>query len=337
MLSLAMNRILDIAAPEALDALRHSAVGDLLPAYVYKRDAANAHFVYLDDHDAVLARASVWTNATLSHEGQRVGAIGHYAAQDAVAARVLLARCTSRIGAEGCPLAVGPMDGSTWRTYRLITMRGDEPPFFLEPDDPDEYPEHFTSAGFFEVADYVSTLNDDLSRTDPRLGELEAKFQDLGVVVRPFDPSRTSRELDLVYDVSQAAFRGGFLYTPIERQDFRELYLPICNVVEPSLVLLAEHAGRPVGFIFGVGDLNQKSRGEPIDTLIVKSLAILPDRRYAGLGTVLLDRCQQAARKLGLCRAIHALMHAGNDRVVRLSSRYGRPFRRYALFAKKLP
>ena len=85
-------------------------------------------------------------------------------------------------------------------------------------------------------------------------------------------------------------------------------------------MLVAEHEDRPVGFLFGVGDMNQASRGEPIDTLVVKSLAILPDRRYAGLGTVLLDRCQQAAHRLGFRRAIHALMREGNDRVMRLSS-----------------
>jgi GNAT superfamily N-acetyltransferase len=175
-----------------------------------------------------------------------------------------------------------------------------------------------------------------LSRTDPHLEALEAKFQSLGLGIRPFDSSRPARELDLIHSVSQAAFRGSLLYTPIERQAFVDLYLPICNVIDPHLVLLAERGDQPVGFIFGVGDLNQRTRGDPMDTLIVKSLAILPDRRYAGLGTVLLDRCQQAARKLGFQRAIHALMHEGNDRVARLSSRYGRPFRRYSLFARTL-
>jgi hypothetical protein len=331
-----MNRILEITAPEALAALRQSAVGDLLPAQTLRREAADTHFVYLGDHDVVLARASVWTRDTPTYEGQRVGAVGHYAAQDATAARVLLARCCSRIGADGCSVAVGPMDGSTWRTYRLVISRCDEPPFFLEPVNPDDYPHHFASAGFTELAHYVSTLNTHLAWRDPHMGELEATFERLGVRIRHFDSARPSRDLDLIYSVSQAAFADSFLYTPIERQAFMDLYMPICNVIEPHLVQLAEHGGRPVGFVFGIGDLNQQARGEAIDTLIVKSLAILPQRCYAGLGTLLLDRCQQAACKLGFRRAIHALMHEGNERVARLSSRYGQPFRRYALFAKTL-
>ena len=36
--------------------------------------------------------------------------------------------------------AVGPLDGSTWRRYRLVTERGVEPPFFMEPDNPDDWP-----------------------------------------------------------------------------------------------------------------------------------------------------------------------------------------------------
>ena len=54
-----------------------------------------------------------------------------------------------------------------------------------------------------------------------------------------------------------------------------------------------------------------------------------------GLGGVLMDEVQQAARALGYRRAIHALMHDDN-RSRRLSDRYARTIRRYALFSKPL-
>ena len=43
-------------------------------------------------------------------------------------------------------MAVGPMDGSTWRRYRFITERGAEPAFFLETYNPDVWPLNFTGA-----------------------------------------------------------------------------------------------------------------------------------------------------------------------------------------------
>jgi hypothetical protein len=55
----------------------------------------------------------------------------------------------------------------------------------------------------------------------------------------------------------------------------------------------------------------------------------------AGLGNVLVARCQQAARALGFRRAIHALMHESNNSR-NLSAHYAKPFRRYTIFARDL-
>jgi L-amino acid N-acyltransferase YncA len=72
-----------------------------------------------------------------------------------------------------------------------------------------------------------------------------------------------------------------------------------------------------------------------VDTVIVKTVAVLPGRRLAGLGNVLVARCQQAARALGFRRAIHALMHESNNSR-NLSAHYAKPFRRYTIFARDL-
>jgi hypothetical protein len=69
--------------------------------------------------------------------------------------------------------------------------------------------------------------------------------------------------------------------------------------------------------------------------VIVKTLAVEPDRAYAGLGQLLLAQSQQHAREQGFSAAIHALMRdAGSMR--RISGRYAQPMRHYTLFAKVL-
>ena len=68
--------------------------------------------------------------------------------------------------------------------------------------------------------------------------------------------------------------------------------------------------------------------------MLFRSLAVLPGRELAGLGKLLLERCQHAAHAAGFRRAIHALMHDGNasrnlgDDAVEI--------RRYTLFARRL-
>jgi hypothetical protein len=87
--------------------------------------------------------------------------------------------------------------------------------------------------------------------------------------------------------------------------------------------------------VFVVPDLCEQVRQTRIATVIVKTLAAVPDRTYAGLGQLLLAKAQQQAREQGFSAAIHALVRdVGPMR--RISGRYARPMRRYTLFAKVL-
>src|SRR5438874_698109 len=116
-------------------------------AETVNRSHADAHWI-LDGSNGVEAHCSLWWSNTPCLSGQRVGIIGHYAAYDADAAMHMLHLACKELARQGCTLAVGPMDGSTNRRYRLVTERGTEPPFFLEPDNADDWPDHFTSSGF---------------------------------------------------------------------------------------------------------------------------------------------------------------------------------------------
>ena len=57
--------------------------------------------------------------------------------------------------------------------------------------------------------------------------------------------------------------------------------------------------------------------------------------RHRLLTLTMNQRCQQAARALGFCRVVHALMDESNNSLD-LSGHYAKPFRRYMLFARKL-
>ena len=112
-------------------------------------------------------------------------------------------------------------------------------------------------------------------------------------------------------------------------------YRAVQAKVRAELVLLAEQGGRPVGNVFAIPDLAQAQRGQPVTTVIVKTLAVLPGRAQAGLGAVLLDGVHVAARRLGFTRSIHALMHETNQSR-NLSAHYAQTIRRYTLFSRTL-
>lgn len=316
--------------------------GDCAPASTMIRDPSSESGRPPDDLREVrdgsghlLARCSLWWKSPLTVHGQPAGLIGHYAAASAEAAAELLNQACSQLRDHGCALAVGPMDGSTWASYRLVTGGTAEPPFFLEPSHPAEWPVHFETAGFAPLARYHSTITEDLDGPDPKADRAEARLEESGCVIRALDPLRLEEELKAVHRISLAAFQQAFLYQPISFEAFAAAQAGLAPLLRPALVLMAERHGEAVGFVFAMPDVLQSQRGVPMDTVIIKTLAILPGRAQAGLGVVLVHRLHRTARALGFRRVIHALMHEanGSQNILCASSRL---LREYTLFARTL-
>jgi GNAT superfamily N-acetyltransferase len=295
---------------------------------------ADIHLCALSGSGDVEARCSLWWNHVPAYDQHRVGVIGHYAAVNDAAAAVVLAAAEERLRAAGCTLSLGPMNGNTWRSYRFVSERGEQPAFFLEPTNPPEWPLQFERAGFSSLASYFSALNSDLSRPDPRIDAIEKKIAEAGVVIRSAN-SDLGRELDGIYAVSQISFRQNFLYTEIPKAEFIALYEPVLPLARPELVLIAERASECVGYLFAIPDLAMKARGLEVDTFITKTVSILPQPELRGLGTLLVSRAQQLGREMGFRRCIHALMFEDNISL-NISRHYATVMRKYTLYSKDL-
>ena len=300
----------------------------------FESQHADIHISALSETAVVQARCSLWWSHVPTYQPHRVGVIGHYAATSDEAAADLLAAAQDRLRAAGCTLAIGPMNGNTWRSYRFVTERGDEPPFFLEPSNPTEWPAQFERAGFSSLASYFSALNDDLSCPDPRLDALEKKIAEANVVLRSANPD-LRRELKNIYAVSEVSFQQNFLYTEIPEAEFVAMYEPVLAMARPELVLIAERDGQCVGYLFAVPDFAQKARDADVDTFIVKTVSILPQPELRGLGTLLVARAQQLGREMGFRRCIHALMFENNVSL-NISRHYATVMRKYTLHSKDL-
>ena len=299
------------------------------------RERVDEHYAVVDDDDSVLARCSIWwQDAPVTAQG-RVGAIGHYSALDSDAADSLLEFACRQLRHRRCALALGPLDGNTWRRYRFITERGGARPFFLEPDNPDEWPTQFTRAGFRSYTRYVSELNDNFPIRQPEIGDLPERFERMGVSIETLDLAGPARDLEDIHAVACAGFAGSPLFTPIDFDDFAALYAPLLTSVDPKLMLVARHEGRIVGFVFAPPDYLQSVDPAAIDTIVIKTVAVLPDACYRGLGRLLIVEMLRNAESLGYRQAISALMYCRN-RSQQISSDCARPMREYRLFAREL-
>jgi GNAT superfamily N-acetyltransferase len=326
-----------VVACAAASEIAHLAEAASLPRFSpsdFESQCANLHLCAQEDHGEVQARCSLWWSDVPQYKQHRVGIIGHYAAANNSAAAAVLAEAHKRLRIAGCTFAIGPMNGNTWRSYRFVTEPGDQPPFFLEPTNPPQWPAQFVAAGLSPLASYFSALNSDLSRTDPRIEDVAKRMAEAGVVIRVAN-SDLRRELAAIYAVSRVSFRNNFLYTELPEPEFAAMYEPVLPHARPELVLLAEQRGHCVGYLFAIPDFAQAARGGKIDTFIIKTVAILPHAELRGLGGLLVARAQQLGHGLGFQRCIHALMFENNISL-NISRHYATVMRKYTLYFKEL-
>jgi GNAT superfamily N-acetyltransferase len=307
----------------------------VFPADTVAPNRADGHLAALDLDGVVTARCSLWWRSVPPLPGHRPGVIGHYAAESVTAGRALLKAACRDLAAQGCTAAVGPMDGNTWRSYRLVTRTSARPAFFLEPDSPASWAGHFELSGFKPLASYFSAMTGRLD--DPALPapDHRGRMAGRGIILRPMELERFEEELCRIYPLCLESFRDNLLFTPIRAEEFVSMHRPLRPHLIPGLSWLAEFKKTAIGFVFALPDSLQTRRGETVDTVVLKTLAVAPAFRGIGLGHELVAACQSAAADRGFLYVIHALIREGNPSG-RISGHYARPIRSYSLFAKEL-
>lgn len=290
--------------------------------------------MYLTDNAGpVIAHAALWWRDTPCHEGLPVGTIGGFAAIDEDAARLLLHGAVEKMGESGAKIVVGPMNGNTWRRHRFVVESGGRVPFLLEPRNPGEYSGWWESSGFSVLSRYSSSVMQ-LDGTGTMPDAVKSRLEHSGVTIRKLDVSCYEDELRLIHEISLKSFSGNFLYTPLEEEAFLDAYRKVRDHLDPAFVRIAERNGEPCGFVFGITDLEAAARGEK-PALIVKTLAVDPAAKCAGLGTLLVDEIHRAAWEKGYSEAIHALQHETNTSLKITGRHQGEVLRRYALFSRR--
>jgi predicted N-acetyltransferase YhbS len=331
-----MEQLIGSKSYEQSAGYRHNAGWPKLSAADFERTSPDIHWQVIADDGSVQARCSLWWQGVPAYVDQKLGLIGHYAADNDAAAAIVLRQALAHLRAQGCTFAAGPIDGSTWESYRFVTQRSPEAPFFLEPDQPDAWPEHFRAQGFAALANYTSALCTNLTHRLASVARVRERLCRLGISLRQLNQADPIADLQAIYRLSTTSFRHNFLQGPISEAAFVQKYQALLPYIDPALVVLAEHADQLVGFVFSVPNQLQTQRGQPLDTLIIKTVAIDPEAQYRGLGAVLIEELQLTAHRCGYQRAIHALMHETN-RSSYLSQRYDASIIRcYKLFGRYL-
>lgn len=286
--------------------------------------------VYLEN-DKPMARLALYFNPSLRYNDTLAACIGNYESVDDSDIPKELITCAEGIAKRNaCRYVIGPMNGSTWDSYRF-SMHNDHPNFFLEPYHHLYYNENFISAGYKPVAVYYSMLDRTMDDEKAEVKKREKELIEMGVTFRSIDLDNYEGELDRMHEFSMKAFRNNFLFTPLSLETFRNKYLPLKNFITPGHVLIAQQGEQTVGLAFCIDDHYSK---EPV--LIFKTLARDNNKAYSGLGNVLGNMMTRYAKENGYKAVIHAFM-LGTNASRDLSKQYsGEYYKHYQLYGKEL-
>ncbi|MCF0069473.1 hypothetical protein LZD49_03260 [Dyadobacter sp. CY261] len=289
-------------------------------------------YVLLDDSKPV-ARASVYDNPLLEYAGKHAFSVGHYECveRDEYAAQ-LLTQVTSTVQSWGGEYLIGPMNGSTWESYRFLSGH-ENPLFFTEPCHHLYYNTQFVNAGFEPIAHYYSNIDRGMEPAHPEIVARAEELTALGMTIRPIDLADFEAEIERIFEFNTLAFKTNFLYTPISKEAFVKKYAQTKAYINPDLTLLAEDAaGNLIGYFFCIHDFfNTVNK-----SLIVKTLARHPAPEWRGLGHVIGNVIYRKAVELGYTSAIHSFIYEhGTSK--KLSTNFsGSNYRNYVLYGKPI-
>lgn len=107
-------------------------------------------------------------------------------------------------------------------------------------------------------------------------------------------------------------------------------------MVDEDFILIAEKDKKEIGFVFCIPNFNELKEGKKLETLILKTIAVIPEYEDLGLGNVLLSKIAKTAKNKNFKNWIFAFMYSNNTSQKMAKRNKTDVIREYALYGKKI-
>jgi GNAT superfamily N-acetyltransferase len=302
-------RPLDRIVLDYLDAKRN-------PFY---RDGRGRAFLALRDGRPIgRILAHVWGRRHPLHCGS-VGYFGFYeCAKDPEASAALFNAAVSFARESRCEILRGPFNMTAAQEIGIVVGGFDQAPAVDMVFTPSWYPQMLEASGFRQCLSMQTWRNDDISSLEPETmlsSDHREIHSQIGMTIRPIRSRHRDQDLELVRELVSSAFLGNWEFVPITREEWRFQIGPLVPFLDPTLVLLAEVQGVPVGVTFTVPDFNHflrrmngrlvhpaafgLFRRPPTDAAVVILFAVRKQYRGIGVSRALNRELVRALRRGG--------------------------------------
>lgn len=200
---------------------------------------------------------------------------------------------------------IGPINANTYYPYRFAADNYDWQLY------PDCYGKEalvvFTDNGFRVHKEYYSTLAQ-VNQTFRKTVARTTLSDEYKTVI--LSGQEVYRHLDDIYTVAVEAFSDAYLYEPIRREDFIEIYIMALKNIAPDLVMIYRQE-QPVAFCFCYEDPQKRF-------YVCKTIAVKKSERRKNIISKLVDCAYTMMEQRGHNTVLHHYMNLSTKRKIPL-------------------
>ncbi len=190
--------------------------------------------------------------------GERVGYFGMFESPNEPAiAAALVNRSCAWLKKRGCERVIGPLDFSTHYTCGTLVDHFDRDPGMNMPYNPPYYDALLRSCGFEKAKDLWQWDYDVRTPVPERIVRLAERIKARDRVrVRTIDFRDWDAEVMRTREIYNEAWQHNWGFVPIRENEFHHIARDLKLVLHPSLALIAEVDGTPVGVALTIMNVN---------------------------------------------------------------------------------
>lgn len=173
-------------------------------------------------------------------------------------ARPLLKVAMITLKKDGMERMRGPMNFTTNHEIGFLVEGFDSPPTVMMTYNQPYQVKLAEQFGLKKCMDVLAyKLTRELAPSDRVLKVVRARAQRSRVKIRQLDMKHFDREVKLIKEVYNQSWAANWGFIPMDDAEFEFTAKDLKQIVDPRIVMIAEHDGKPVGFSLALPDINQ--------------------------------------------------------------------------------
>jgi len=277
-------------------------------------------------------------------------------ANDVNVVKALFKKAEDWLKERGLDTSIGPMSFSTNDISPGILIKGFEyPPYVDMSHALPYYKELVEKAGYEKAMDVLAFRMPIHQKIDERVERLAKRVKDeKNISIRFFDPKHYERDVNIMRDVYNSAWKDNWGFVPMTDEEFAEAAKNFNKIKIIELAQIAEIDGDPIGFSLTIPNVNEAlihmngklfpfgvfkllSWMKKIKGLRLLLLGIRPEYRKRGADVMLFYYNMVEGQKLGYTEGeLSWILEINKPTIKATQYVQGEEYKRYRIFQKKL-